>query len=59
MKEINKIALSSNDNNRMQSFDLIEIYAYWTSKGLVSENEEIKCNNIIKLKKRWLTLMVL
>ena len=59
MKEINKIALSSNDNNRMQSFDSIEIYAYWTSKDLVSENEEIKCNNIIKLKKRWLTLMVL
>ena len=32
----------------MQSIDLIETYAYGTSKDLVSEKEEIKCNNIIK-----------
>ena len=31
----------------MQSIDLIETYAYETSKNLVSEKEEIKCNNII------------
>ena len=30
----------------MQSIDLIEIYAYATSKDLVSEKEEIKCSNI-------------
>ena len=24
----------------------IEIYAYWTSKNLVSDKEVIKCNNI-------------
>ena len=32
----------------MQSIDSIEIYAYEKSKDLVSEKEEIKCNNIIK-----------
>ena len=32
----------------MQSIDLIEIYAYGTSKDLPSENEVITCNNIIK-----------
>ena len=47
-EEINKSALSLNDNKRMQSFDLTEIYAYKTSEDLVSEKEETKCNNIIK-----------
>ena len=32
----------------MQSIDLIETYAYGTSKDLFTEKEEIKCNNIIK-----------
>ena len=32
----------------MQLIDLIETYAYETSKYLVSEKGEIKCNNIIK-----------
>ena len=43
----------------MQSFDSIETYAYGTSKDLVSEKEFIKCNNIIKRYKNWLTLMML
>ena len=32
----------------MQSIALIETYTYGMSKDLVSEKEEIKCNNIIK-----------
>ena len=36
----------------MQSIDLTETYAYGTSKNLVSEKEEIKCNNIIKQYKK-------
>ena len=32
----------------MQSTDLIETYAYGTSKDLASEKEEIKCNSVIK-----------
>ena len=47
-EETNKIALSSNDNKRMQSIDLIETYVYETSKDLLSGKEEIKCNSIIK-----------
>ena len=36
----------------MQSFDSRETYAYGTSKDLVSDKEEIKCNNIIKRYKK-------
>ena len=32
----------------MQSIDSIEAFAYGASKDLVSEKEEIKCNNILK-----------
>ena len=32
----------------MQSIDLMETYAYVRRKDLVSEKEDIKCNNIIK-----------
>ena len=47
-EEINKTALSSNDDKRMLSIDLIETYAYWRSKDLVCKKEEVKYNNIIK-----------
>ena len=59
LKKINKIALSSNDDKRIESIDSIETYTYGTSNDLVSEKEEIKCYNIIKQYKKWLTLMVL
>ena len=32
----------------MQSIDSIETYAYGTTKDLLREKEEIKCNKIIK-----------
>ena len=32
----------------MESIDLIETYAFGTSKDLISEKEEIVCNNITK-----------
>ena len=41
----------------MQSTDSIEIYAHGSSKNLLNEKEEIKCINIIKLSKKWLTLL--
>ena len=44
---INKINLSSNDDKRMQSIDLIETYAYGTSKNLIWKKEKIARNNII------------
>ena len=36
----------------MKSIDLMEIYAYKTSKDLVSEKEEIKCSNMVKQYKK-------
>ena len=45
-EQINEIALSSNDDKRMQSFDLIGTYA--TRKDLVTDKEETKHNNVIK-----------
>ena len=54
-EEINKITWSSNNDKIMQLIDSIERYAYGTSEDLVSEKEEIKCNNIIKWYKNWLT----
>ena len=58
-KEMTKVALSSNNDKRMQWIDSIETDVYGTSKTLGSEKEEIKCNNIIKRYKTWLTLLVL
>ena len=48
-EQINKIALSSYDDKRMQSIDSIETYTTGTSKDLVGEKEEI---NIIKRYKK-------
>ena len=39
--EINKIALSSNDDKECNQIYSIETYAYGTSKDLVSEKEKI------------------
>ena len=47
-EEVNKIALSSSDDKRMQSIDSIETCDYGMNKNLVCKKEEIKCNNIIK-----------
>ena len=46
-KEISKIALNANDYERMKSIYSLETYAFALIKDLVSEKDEIKCNNII------------
>ena len=43
----------------MQSVNLVETYSYRGRKDQVSEKEEIKCRNILKRYKKWLTLMML
>ena len=48
IQDISNIALSSNDDKRMQSIDSRQTYAYGTSKDLICKKEKIKCNNIIK-----------
>ena len=47
------IALSSNDDKRMESIDSTEINAYGMNKDLVCKTEEIKCNSIIKQYKKF------
>ena len=51
-EEINKTSLSSNDDKSMQWIDLINWCEYGTSKDLVSEKEETKCNSMIVRYKR-------
>ena len=46
-EEINKIALNSNDNKRLQKFDRITTYPYGTNAFKVCESEmlsKIHCN---------------
>ena len=47
-KEINKIALSLNDDKRTQSIDSLETNAYEANKDIVRKKEEIKSNSLIK-----------
>ena len=39
-EEVNKIALSGNDDKRIQSFNLIETYSYGTSKDICIKNKK-------------------
>ena len=47
-EEVNKIALSSNDNKRLQTFDRVTTYPYGTNTFKVCESEmflkmKVKC----------------
>ena len=39
LEEVNKIALSSNDDKRLQTFDRIKTYSYGTNAFKVCESE--------------------
>ena len=45
---MHKIALSSNDDKRIQSINSIETYAYGMNRDVVYNKVEIKCNNIMR-----------
>ena len=47
-EEINKIRLSSNDNKRMRSIDLIGTYTNGMDKELARGKEESNSNKLIK-----------
>ena len=51
IEEINKIALSSNDDKRLQTFDRIASYPCGTSAGKISKTELLS-------KYKWLILMI-
>ena len=46
-EEINKIALSSNDDKRLRTFDRIKTYPYRTNAFKVCESEMLKCKRLI------------
>ena len=48
IEEINRIAIGSNNDIRMQSIDSVETYPHWMSKGIIWKKEKIKRINIIK-----------
>ena len=58
-EEVNKITLSANNDKRIQSIDPLERYAYRTNEDIKHRKEEIKCNNIIKHYKKWITMKML
>ena len=48
--------MSANDDKRIQSCDSVETYTYGTNKEILQKKEEIKCNNRITNKKKWLNM---
>ena len=53
-EEIDKIALSSNDDKRLHTFDRITSYPYGISAGKVCKTELLSKVNI-----KWLVLMII
>ena len=49
-EEVNKIALSSNDDKRLQTFDGFETYSYGTNGFKVSENEMMAVRDLFVKK---------
>ena len=46
-EEVNKIALSSNDDKRVQTFDRVTIYPYGTNVFMVCKNEMLLKNKVM------------
>ena len=46
-EEVNKIALSSNDDKRIQTFDRVTTYPYGTNVSMVCKNEMLLKNKVM------------
>ena len=57
-EEVNKIAISSNDDKRLQTFDKITTYPYGTNAFKVCESEMIAVKNTYE-KKKWINLITI
>ena len=57
--KIDKIALSANDDKRIQSIDSVETYAYRTNEETLHQKEDIKCNSIIKVCESCITMTMI
>ena len=45
-EEVNKIALNSNDNKRLQTFDIVTTYPYGTNAFKVCESEMLRIRDL-------------
>ena len=52
-EEVNKIALSSNDDKRLQTFDRITTYPYGTNAFKVCESEMLMVKDLFFEKLQW------
>ena len=51
-EEVNKIALSSNDDKRIQTFDKVTTYPYGTNAFMVCRNEML----LKKIDRKWMII---
>ena len=49
-EEVNKIALSSNDDKRIQTFDKVTTYSYGTNVFMICKNEMLLKNKFVNSK---------
>ena len=49
-EELNKIALSSNDDKRLQTFNMIKVYQYGTNAFKVRKSEMMTVRNLFAKK---------
>ena len=52
-EEVNKIALSSNDDKRLQTFDRVTTYPYGTNAFKVCESEMVMVKDLFFEKLQW------
>ena len=59
-EDVNKIALSTNDDKRLQTYDKIETYPYGTNAFKVCESKMLNNKKFIlwNTYKKWSTLMI-
>ena len=57
-EEVNKIALSSDDDKRLQTFDRIKIYPYGTNTFKVCESEMLMVKDLFFEKLKWNIKMI-
>ena len=59
-EDVNKIALSANDDKRLQTYDKIETYPYGTNAFKVCESKMLNNKKCIlwNTYKKWSTLMI-
>ena len=50
------IAFSASDDIGIISIDSVQAYACWANKEIMHRKVGVKCNNVIKHYRKWLTM---